>query len=1082
MILHSIKSIIRTPKKTLLFLFLIALLSMFLSIGAGMFQSADNMIRDADETFTTVIELNYLGDRSDDEEAFYERMNRDLEAFNFDKLEEHPDIISVNKESSALAYIDEKQINQSLSILNDYVIIEVFRVRPFDEIFYQATINKVHFGKTMRENTYVMIKDIDEFGSSIGYEFIDGHKYLLIGKKSAGQTPTPIISLGLPEGIEGFRTVIDLEEEPEYYDSEEGKRLFELAEAFNIVNKSLPVTLVSSLEASEPYFNRDMIVSEGRIFNEEEYQEGNNKVIMISKNLANFYKIKQGDILDLKLHYASTGFGLSDYMKNYSFSEASQYEVVGIFDNKYDNRFNIYMPMADWIEQDYHSVTLARYIVINGSGNTFIETNKENLPVHMDFTLYDQGYEEAIKPIEELKDTAILLLILGGLSGIIILLLFSYLYVYKQGDTLINMLALGAGKKRTISYILFGSILLVCFASSIGSFISSGLISKTTNNVFEKMINLYGKDMRYSERALGVQLEYTANVSINYWIPVFITLLMLITSFILLYSLTIFIIYEERYKARKMNKKSSKRLKVSIKQKDSRKHKASKKLKKKLKIQKVSVNKEQDVLFGRVRPIPLKFALVSIIRNTGRSLIVPILTFVLSVFLVFLSFLSNLQQDKRATVYERIPVNAYYTTFKNETRDIGGLRLQFDIYRLIDPDYSYRMEWSYETYEDFIKKYTCQQAYDERNKLLKDSEFFKEMYLYTSIHYEYMGISKTKDGVEDKELPEVPNVRKHKDAFGYDWFLEAIKKMPRLAYADDLRYTPDFFGSVDAEVEFLSGHSFDSLRLTENVGMISRNLASKEGINLGDTIRITAWSDYSNEAVTSVIDVEVVGIYEQGWRSDVIYLPWIMSYDHDFYVDFGYPTVPEEIVEKADYRLWNEFLPRNVRSATFRLKNTENLDSFREYLDSQGYSEAGKIKVNRHALVVQDKNLEETINTLDNYIRLMDILIPIMLILFGVIGFIVSYLLIRHRLNELAIMRSMGAERVHVFLSFFIEQLILFVIGMLPVLIFGIVFPEYFIYYGVSLGYYIISYLAGTAVALLVLGRTKLHDILFSRE
>lgn len=1064
MILHSIKSIIRTPKKTILFIFLIALLSMFLSIGAGMYQSAHNMLRDADETFTTVVELNYLGDKGDNQEAFYERMNRDVEDFDFEKLAEHPDVLSMNMENSALAYIDDKQINQSLSLLNDYVIIEVFGVRPFDEIFYQATISKVHFGQTMRENTYVMINNIDEIGSSFGYEFTNGHKYLLVGKKSTGQTPTPIISIGLPEGVEGFRTLVDLEEEPDYYDTDEGTRLFELAEAFHIVNKSLPVTLVSSLEASEPYFNRDMIVNEGRIFKEEEYLEGDNKVILISKNLANFYEIGVGDRLDLSLHYSERGIGLSDYLKNYNFSEQASYEVVGVFDNKYDNRFRIYMPMADWIKQERYSVKLARFIVKNGWGNSFIEKNNEELPVYMNFTLYDQGYEEAIKPIDELKDTAILLLILGGLSGIIILLLFSYLYVYKQGDTLINMLALGAGRKRTISYILSGSMLLVLLASSIGAFLSSGFINKLTKNVFEKMIALYSSDMRYSERAIGIQLEYMANVSINYWVPVFITLLMIISGFILLYSLTMFIINEERYKIRKIKKKASKRVKKIPK------------------AQKIKINREQNVLLGRVRPIPLKFALVSIIRNAGRSLIVPILTLVLSIFLVFLSFLSNIQENKRATVYQRIPVNAYLTTFMNESRDIGGLRLQYDIYRLIDPEYNHRMEYNWRTYEEFRERYTSQKAREERDKLLNDSEFFKEMYLYSSIHYEYMGISKTKDGVEDKELQEVPNVRKHKDAFGFDWFLEAIKKMPKLAYVDDLRYTPDFFASTVVEVEFLSGYSFDSLRLTDNVGIISRNLASKEGIDLGDTIRITGWTDYDTYAVCSVLDVKVVGIYEQGWRSDVIYLPWIMSYDHDFYVDFAYLASPEEAAEKADYKLWNELLPRNVRAATFTLKNTENLDLFREYLDTQGYSEAGNIKINRHAVVVQDKNLEETIKTLDNYIRLMDILIPIMMILFGIIGFMVSYLLIRHRLNELAIMRSMGAGKTHVFLSFFIEQLILFIIGLLPVILFGLVFPEYFIYYGVSLGYYIISYLAGTAVALVVLGRSKLLDILFSKE
>ena len=119
---------------------------------------------------------------------------------------------------------------------------------------------------------------------------------------------------------------------------------------------------------------------------------------------------------------------------------------------------------------------------------------------------------------------------------------------------------------------------------------------------------------------------------------------------------------------------------------------------------------------------------------------------------------------------------------------------------------------------------------------------------------------------------------------------------------------------------------------------------------------------------------------------------------------------------------------------------------------------------------------------MDNYIKLMEILTPIMIILFGVIGFMVSYLLIRHRINELAIMRCMGARKVTVFLSFFIEQLILFITGLIPVLIFGVVLPQYFTYYGASLGFFVISYLAGTGLALIYLGKVNLLDILFSKE
>ena len=181
-----------------------------------MYQASNKMLLDADDTFTTVVELNYLGDKGNDEEAFYKGMNKEVAYFDFDKLQDDSSIISVNREKKALAYIDEKQINQNLSSLNEYVIIEVFNVRPYDEAFYQATVNKVYFGKTMRENTYVMINGLDDLEQSLGYDFIKGNRYFIIGRLSYGQNPTPRISPGLPQGIDGFRSVVDLEEEEDF--------------------------------------------------------------------------------------------------------------------------------------------------------------------------------------------------------------------------------------------------------------------------------------------------------------------------------------------------------------------------------------------------------------------------------------------------------------------------------------------------------------------------------------------------------------------------------------------------------------------------------------------------------------------------------------------------------------------------------------------------------------------------------------------------------------------------------------------------------------------------------------------------
>lgn len=545
MILHSIKSIIRTPKKTILFFFLITLLSILLSIGTGMHQSVYKMLKEADSTFSTVVELNYLGDKGNNEQAFYEDMNKKLTDFDFKKLESHPDVISVNKENSALAYIEGDVINQKLSDLSNQVIIEVFNVHKHDEMYYRATINQVFFGKNIKENTYVFIKVLNDDGTNLGFDLVSGHKYLIVGRKSRGKNPTPIITPGLPEGVEGFDIVVDLKENPEYYDSESGANILRFKDTLSIVTNSLPVTMVTSLEACEPYFNRDILIKEGRIFKEEEYQEGNNQVIMISKTLADFYKVKLGDKLNMSLHYARSGLGLSDYIRSRTFSNVADYEIVGIFEDKYESKLQIYMPKADWIEQDYHSVTLARYLVRNSSADRYIEDNKKDLLINMTFTKYDQGYEEAIKPIRELMDIAVLLLVLGAISGIIILLLFAYLYVYKQRDTLINMINLGTGKRRTVSYIIFASLLMLVLASTLGSFSSFAFINKLTNDLYSKMRILRSSDMRYSERAIGIQMRYLAEADVSKWLPLVTVLFILILGLILLYGFTVYILNEK---------------------------------------------------------------------------------------------------------------------------------------------------------------------------------------------------------------------------------------------------------------------------------------------------------------------------------------------------------------------------------------------------------------------------------------------------------------------------------------------------------------------------------------------------------
>jgi ABC-type antimicrobial peptide transport system permease subunit len=76
----------------------------------------------------------------------------------------------------------------------------------------------------------------------------------------------------------------------------------------------------------------------------------------------------------------------------------------------------------------------------------------------------------------------------------------------------------------------------------------------------------------------------------------------------------------------------------------------------------------------------------------------------------------------------------------------------------------------------------------------------------------------------------------------------------------------------------------------------------------------------------------------------------------------------------------------------------------------------------------------------------------------------------------------MGAKKRQVFFSFFLEQLILFFLGLVPAAVYALLYQEKVLLYGTSLIYFILSYLTGAALALIVLNGAKILDILFTKE
>ena len=82
----------------------------------------------------------------------------------------------------------------------------------------------------------------------------------------------------------------------------------------------------------------------------------------------------------------------------------------------------------------------------------------------------------------------------------------------------------------------------------------------------------------------------------------------------------------------------------------------------------------------------------------------------------------------------------------------------------------------------------------------------------------------------------------------------------------------------------------------------------------------------------------------------------------------------------------------------------------------------GSLARNRTTVVLQDQSFVETVGGLGRYVTFSQILLPVLCAAVGLLGFVISWLMVNGRRMEFAIMRGLGASRGRVFCSFFLEQ------------------------------------------------------------
>ena len=277
---------------------------------------------------------------------------------------------------------------------------------------------------------------------------------------------------------------------------------------------------------------------------------------------------------------------------------------------------------------------------------------------------------------------------------------------------------------------------------------------------------------------------------------------------------------------------------------------------------------------------------------------------------------------------------------------------------------------------------------------------------------------------------------------------------------------------TSSQVLFAKGNNLEELAGAEPVCVMRKEELDEKGFALGDKIRLTLFNityPYDN----AMRRFHRLGVYE-------------VTIIGSFTPNIGESTArPAQVIFPVGW-LRAVFAQEQVTffadSARFRVAKPLELNRFKEEMDKAGLlpviSQANTTQRGT-SLTVNDETFIKAATRLKENISLQRMLMPFVILIVGLLGFVVSYLLLQSRRPEVAIMRSLGVNQKSCFIMLLFESAILELSGSLA----GIVAASLLVEVDIVLALAVVIpffavYMAGTAVALFLLGRFSVMQVL----
>ena len=539
---NGIMSNLRERGKTALFSLLIVVSTVTIILSLGVLLYCDAVMKACDGVYRSIALIEYMGSEYPKEDEPDEAARKAAKELTDESILSVNGVTGWTKGTTSYGFTEgyERRSgempygNRSVIVVGDFSS-PYYQWTDFDKNGEPIITNKsVVYRTALLKNTIYSRTDnegvlVDILPGTSGFVPEKGKNYILNGSFVDTKGTSREIGDYPMNGYSVFKieSFIDSDELPYalYSDEEEiPERFLDAANQYQTMNNYVSVVHCKDVEDVYSFQQNNIRLSAGTF-----PDSAHKNACVVTADLAESLGLKPGD--DLLLQEMK---GTDSDCYNLSLcNEANSFKVYGITEPSTDYVGTVWAVLDD-ADTPLFGYLLGTVSLRNKDAVDAVDMLQDIVPEQVRVTLFDQGYSKAVQPFKEVKKTATSVFMICLAVIVAVLMLFAFLFVGRQAETVNTMICLGTPGSKITLWFLSGALFICGISASLGTIAGSVLRPL----VFEKISRIIDRSQSkndylwYSENSLGIAKEVTFHPAVPLWPDIIVLTGIVVVSFL----------------------------------------------------------------------------------------------------------------------------------------------------------------------------------------------------------------------------------------------------------------------------------------------------------------------------------------------------------------------------------------------------------------------------------------------------------------------------------------------------------------------------------------------------------------------